>query len=129
MSPFELMRDYIACAKRGDWEAASGYFAEDVRFRIPGRSALAGEHRGRDVAMHYIQTARARSHGHDVELELIDMLVGGERVVLLVRETFHTAAGRVDIRRANVYRWRDDRIAEVWIYEADQYAVDELMAA
>jgi uncharacterized protein len=126
MTTLELMHDYIAAAHRGDWETGAGYFADDVHIHIPGRSALAGEHRGRDVARRYIETARARSRGHDVELEVVDMLASDERVALLVRERFHTDAGPVDIRRCNVYRWRDGRIAEIWIFEADQYAVDAL---
>jgi uncharacterized protein len=129
MTTIELMREYVASARSGDWDAAFGYFSEDLLIRIPGGSALAGEHRGRDVARHYIETARALSMDHDVELELLDMLASEERVALLVRERFHTADGPVDIRRCNVYRWEDGRIAEIWIFEADQYAVDALFAA
>jgi ketosteroid isomerase-like protein len=121
MTPVELMRDYIACAHRGD-------FADDVLLRIPGKSAMAGEHRGREVARRYIETARALSREHDVEVEVLDMLVGEERVALLVTERFHTADGPVVIRRCNVYRWEDARIAEIWIFEADQHAVDALFA-
>ena len=51
--------------------------ADDIAIRIPGSSAMAGEHRGRDVAVRYIETAR---------------------------------------------------IAEIFIYEADQHAVDALFA-
>jgi hypothetical protein len=45
-----------------------------------------------------------------------------------VRERFSRPGGAVEIRRANVYRLRGDRIAEVWIFEANQYEVDELFA-
>ena len=128
MTPVELMRDYIACAHRGDWDAGVGHFADDVLIRIPGNSAMAGEHRGREVARRYIETARALSREHDVEVEVLDMLVGEERVALLVTERFHTADGPVVIRRCNVYRWEDARIAEIWIFEADQHAVDALFA-
>ena len=128
MTTLELMRDYVACAHRGDWETGFGYFAEDVRIRIPGTSVLAGEHRGRDVAKRYIDTARALSQEHEVEVEVIDMLASDERVALLVRERFHTADGPVEIRRANVYRWEDERIAEIWIFEGDQHVVDALFA-
>jgi uncharacterized protein len=127
MTTIELMRDYIDCAHRGDWETGFGYFAEDVEIRIPGASPFAGEHRGRDVARRYIETARALSRDHAVELELIDMLASEERVALLVRERFHTAEGPVEIRRCNVYRWRDGQIAEIWIFEGDQYAVDAML--
>ena len=40
----------------------------------------------------------------------------------------HLPGGAVEIHRANVYRLRGDRIAEVWIFEANQYEVDELFA-
>jgi hypothetical protein len=33
----------------------------------------------------------------------------------------------VEIRRANVYRVKGDRIVEISIFEADQYVVDELL--
>jgi ketosteroid isomerase-like protein len=129
MTTLELMKGYIAAARRGDWDTNAGYFAEDIVLRIPGRSELAGEHRGRDVALRYIETARARSHGHDVELEVVDLLASEERVALIVRERFQTDDGPVDIRRCNVYRWRGREIAEIWIFEADQYAVDALFGA
>ena len=49
-------------------------------------------------------------------------------VALVVRERFKREDGELEIRRANVYRIRGDEIAEVWIFEGDQYAVDELFA-
>jgi hypothetical protein len=54
------------------------------------------------------------------------MLVSDERVALVVSERFAGDDGVVEIRRANVYTVRDDRIVEIWIFEGDQYAVDEL---
>jgi hypothetical protein len=95
---------------------------------IPGRSAIAGEHRGRDVAIAYIEDARARSRDAEVELEVIDMLAGEERVALIVRERSHLDGRVVEIGRANVYRVRGEEIAEISIFEADQYGVDELLA-
>ena len=43
------------------------------------------------------------------------------------RERFHLPDGDVEIRRANLYRLAGERITEVWIFEADQYEVDELL--
>jgi ketosteroid isomerase-like protein len=129
MTPRELMTEYLAAAKRGDWETAFGYFAEDIVCRIPGRSAFAGEVRGRDGAVGYIRTIRDHYRDGEIELELIDMLVSDERVALLVRERFHGDGDPVEIRRANVYRVRGDAIVEITIFEADQYVVDELVHA
>lgn len=98
------MTDYLSAAKRGDWDTAFGYFAEDIALHIPGRSAFAGDPRGRDAAVGYIQAIRDHYRDGKIELELIDMLVSDERVALLVRECFHGDGPPVEIRRANVYR-------------------------
>jgi len=118
------MDRYIAAVRRGDCDAAYAVFADDVVAHVPGRSALAGELRGRDAAIAYVEAARAKSHGAEVEVELIDMLSSEERVMLLVRERFARGDGIVEIGRANVYTVRDGRIAEIRIFEHDQYAVD-----
>jgi ketosteroid isomerase-like protein len=113
MTPRELMTDYLA---------------DDLVINIPGRSAFAGERRGKDQAVRYIQTVRERYRDGAIELELIDMLVSDERVALMVCERFHDGDGPpVEIRRANVYRVRDGKVVEVSIFEADQYVVDALL--
>jgi hypothetical protein len=89
---------------------------------VPGCSAFAGDLRGRAAFIGCIRGVVAR-----FEVELIDMLVADERVALLLRERLGGPDGDVEIRRANVYRVRYGRIVEVWIFEHDQYAVDELL--
>jgi uncharacterized protein len=120
------MRRYLAAVQARDWPTAFSLVADDVTVRVPGRSALAGEHHGREAFVAYVEAALARAHGAEVDVELVDMLVSDERVALLVRERFGRGDDAVEIRRANVYTVRDDRIVEIWIFEADQYAVDEL---
>jgi ketosteroid isomerase-like protein len=124
MAPLDVMSRYLAAVRGGDWDAAYAFFAADVVAHVPGRSALAGELHGRAAAIAYIEAARAKSRGADVEVELVDMLASEERVLLLVRERF---SGGIEIERANVYTVRGEEIVEAWIYEADQYAVDELL--
>jgi len=43
------MTDYLTAAKRGDRDTAFGYFAEDIALHIPGRSAFAGDPRGKEA--------------------------------------------------------------------------------
>src|SRR5829696_2541260 len=94
MTPRELMTEYLAAAKEGDWDRALAYFAEDIVVHIPGRSTFAGDQRGRDVAAAYIRTIRDHYRDGEIELELIDMLTSEERVALLVREAFTATASR-----------------------------------
>jgi uncharacterized protein len=128
VTPGEVIATYLAAAKRDDWDAAYGFFADDILISIPGDSAFAGEHRGRDAAIRYIRSIRDHYRGGTIELELVDMLTSDERAALIVRERFSLGSGPpAEIRRANVYRVRDDRIVEISIFEADQYAVDALL--
>jgi uncharacterized protein len=128
MAAADVMHRYVDAARRGDFDTAFGHFAEDIVIRIPGRSAQAGEKQGRDEAMAYIDEARALSRDRDIELEVIDALTSEDRFALIVRERFHLDGRVVDIRRANVYRVRGEEIVEIWIFEADQYEVDALLA-
>ena len=121
------MTEYLDAARSGDWDTAFGFFADDIAMHVPGRSSFAGERLGKDDAIDYIQTVRSHYGEGEIELELIDMLASDDRVALLVRERFHGGGPSVEIRRANVYRVQGDRIVEISIFEADQYAVDELV--
>jgi ketosteroid isomerase-like protein len=120
------MNRYLAAMRSGDREAGYGFYADDIVFHIPGRSRFAGIHRGRDAAVRYIESAVAVTHDGGVEVELVDMLASEDRVALIVRERFARDDGVVEILRANVYRIRGEEIAEIWIFEANQYEVDAL---
>ena len=112
-APLDVIGRYLDVMRSGDRETGYTFFAEDVSFHIPGRSPFAGDHRGRDAAVHYIESALALAHEGEVELELIDTLASRERVALLLHERFKRPDGVVDIRRANVYRIAGGRIVEV----------------
>ena len=129
MSARELINDYLAAARRGDWDTASGYFADDLVVHIPGLSSFASDGKGKAAAMEYIEAIRDHYRDGEIELELVDMLASEDRVALLVRERFLGRGEPVEIRRANVYRVAGDAIVEISIFEADQYAVDALVDA
>ena len=127
MAALEVMQRYIDAMRKGDREAAFRHLAEGIVGHVPGRSALAGELRGKEAVIGYIQAAVAHA-AEGVEVELIDMLASEERVALLVRERLRREGRVLDMRRANVYRVEGEEIVEIWIFEGDQYAVDEFFA-
>jgi ketosteroid isomerase-like protein len=127
MAAQAVMERYAGAVRRGDWQAAYGSFSPDVVGHVPGRSALAGELRGREAVIAYIEAARAKSRGADVHVEIVGTLASEERVMLLVRERFARGEAVVEIERANVYVVRHGAIVEAWIFEGDQYAVDALL--
>ena len=82
----EVIGEYLAAMERGDREAAVALYAADVVMHVPGRSAFAGERRGREAVLAYLRAALELAVG-GVEVELVDLLVGdGDRVALLLRE-------------------------------------------
>jgi uncharacterized protein len=120
----EVIGEYLAAMERGDREAAVALYADDVVMHVPGRSAFAGERRGREAVLAYLRAALERAEG-GAEVELVDLLAGkGDRVALLLRERLRGRRGELLLRRANVYTVRDGRIAEIRIFEHDQYTVD-----
>jgi ketosteroid isomerase-like protein len=121
------MRRYLEAMKSGEHERAFAFFADDIVLHVPGRSSQAGERRGRYQVIDYLHTVL--EHTDDVEVTLIDMLSSDRHVALIVQERLERGDQVLDMRRTNVYRVQNDRIAEVWIFESDQYAVDEYLAA
>ena len=124
MAAEDVLRAYVDAIRAGDRQAAFALLADDVVGHVPGRSPMAGEKRGKAAVVGYIDDAFARAHG-DVTVELIDTLVGPDHIALIVRERLVAPDRTLDIRRANLYRVADNKITEIWIYEHNQYAVDE----
>src|SRR3954462_5864363 len=100
------MQAYIAAPRSGYFSAVYRFYSDDIVGHVPGRSSFAGELRGREAVIAYIEHARALAQHGAGELTVVDMLVSDERVALVVREVFPLPAGDVEIRRTNVYRVR-----------------------
>ena len=92
--------------------------------RLPGRGALAGEHRGRGAVIAAIQALLARTSDSSAEVEVLDRLVSGDRVAMVLREAVFRGEKRLELRRVNVYRVEAGKIVEIDIYEANQDDVD-----
>ena len=124
MDASEVMAAYAAAWEQGDPATAWTFYADDVVMRIPGRGSLAGEHQGRTKVIAAIEMLLARTGDSSADVEVLDRLVSGDRVALVLRESVTRGGERLDIKRVNVYRVHDGSIAEIDIYEANQYEVD-----
>jgi ketosteroid isomerase-like protein len=125
MNADDTVAAYAAAWAAGDPERAWTFYADDVIMRLPGRSDLAGEHRGRASVIAAIQALLARTGDGTAEVQVLDRLSSADRVALVLREVVTRDTARLEIRRVNVYRVDRGRIAEIDIFEADQYAVDD----
>jgi ketosteroid isomerase-like protein len=125
VEPSAVIAAYAGARQRGDPEAAWTFYADDVVMRLPGRGSLAGTHKGRSAVIGAIQALLARTSVLAPEVEVLDRLVSGDRVALVLREAVTRDRTRLELRRVNLYRVEDGKIAEIDVFEANQYEVDE----
>ena len=124
MDADEVMQEYGAAWGRGDPAGAFAFYADDVVMHLPGRSSLAGEHRGKAAVVDAILALLVRTDGLPVTVEVLDRLVSANTVALVLREVATRGDATLELRRVNVYRIRDGKITDIDIFEADQYEVD-----
>lgn len=122
----ELLRETIAAIQRGDMAALqSNYFAEDIRYHVPGRSPVSGDYQGTDEVLAFFGRLFELS-GETFRLELQDVIANDQHGVALFsvraeREGRQLAGNEALISHLSP----DGKATEVWTQPADQYAADE----
>ena len=131
--PLSVVRRFHAVqaevyAGSGAVDGLGDLLAEDVVWHVPGASAIAGEHRGLEAVLAYMDarrrimdgTFRVVVHGAAVIAGRVVQLAGGEAV----------RDGRsVAWETVGVFRVADGRIAECWLVPFDQAAFDAIWSA
>ena len=98
---------------------------EDVVWHVPGRSAIAGEHRGIDAVLSYLDTRRRMTDStFRVTVHGAAMIAG--RVVQLAGGRGLRDGREVTWETVGVFRVVDGRIAECWLVPFDQAVFDEI---
>jgi 2'-5' RNA ligase len=98
---------------------------DDVVWHVPGASAIAGEHRGIDAVLAYLErrrdmtdaTFRVTVHGAALIAGRVVQLAGGRAVRDGLEVTWETVG---------VFRVAEGRIAECWLIPFDQAAFDRI---
>jgi hypothetical protein len=124
-SPQAIVRRYARAWSDGDLATVLDLYADDVVFHYFGESPLAGAHVGRAAAVEAITAATVRTDRR--LLEVVDVLGGDSLAALIVTEAL--GPEQAPTRRVLVYRCADDRLAECWLLDEDQRAIDALWSA
>ena len=109
----------------GEVEGLRELLSEDVMWHVPGASAIAGEHRGVDAVLAYMDrrrrimdgTFRVTVHGAAMVVGRVVQLAGGRAVRDGVEVTWETVG---------VFRVDAGRIAECWLIPFDQPTFDRI---
>lgn len=123
----KLIRRGYDCFARGDLEALREIMAPDIVWHEPGRSPLAGDHKGSDGVLAFFAQLRERSGG-TFEIEIVDTVADAERVVVFQRERAERDGDAIDLLAAVDFEMHYGRITEVSVYHSDMYAFDEFFS-
>ena len=128
--PLSTLRAFEAFARAqsamyrgGDREAVRERLAPDVVWHVPGESAIAGDHRGRDAVMAYFDRRRTLAGGAMTILPGA-RLVSGDVVVQLADGELERDGERLRWRTAGVYRFDGEQVAEAWLVPLELAAFD-----
>jgi len=112
-----------ACAwAAGDMAIIADSYHADFVLHYFGRHRLAGVHVGKTAAMATLadfSIATGRRLGG-----VLAVLSGPERGAILARETLRKGQETVEVDRLLLYAVRNGRLAECWVYDADQNLID-----
>jgi uncharacterized protein len=123
-----VRRFYAAFADR-DFETVQACFTPDAIWHLPGRGAIAGEHRGWNAIRDDFLAEVGPLSGGTLRAGLVDVAVGVDYVVAVQHATAERDGRRLDVTDCQLIRMEDGRIAEVRGHYSDQYAFDAFWQA
>jgi ketosteroid isomerase-like protein len=104
------------------------FLAPDVRWTVPGRSPIAGDHRGVEEALAYFRDRRARAAATMRVIER-EVLTAGDIVVRFADGEAELGGELRRWRTVGVFRVADGRITECRLLPFDQYEFDAIWSA
>ncbi len=98
---------------------------EGVVWHVPGASAIAGEHRGIDAVLEYLDTRR-RMTDSTFRVTVHGVAMIADRVVQLAGGAALRDGRELRWETVGVFRVADGRIAQCWLVPFDQASFDEI---
>jgi ketosteroid isomerase-like protein len=121
----EIMSAYLGRITAGDLQGAAEYYTDDSAFPWAGQGPLSSDYTDRAAVLDMLADHASRAQA---SVETHDTVYSDDHAVALVRVTLTRDDRPVATNRVVVYHFADDKISEVWVVDADQQAVDELLA-
>jgi uncharacterized protein len=118
----QLLRDADQAQIRGDFEAFTGFFTDDVVVHIPGKSSFAGVHKGKDQFVELF--GRFVERAGEYTFEPHAYFADDEHGVSLQRSHYRRGNESLDTNDAFVCHFRNGKISEFWLLSDEEDAVD-----
>ena len=123
----DLIRSGYNAFASGDMDTLRQVFAPDAVWHTPGRSLLAGDHRGIDAILGFFAQTMELTAG-TFRAELHDVVAGDQHGVGLHRSRGERQGRTLEDRSVLVFHVRDGKATEVWQYVEDQDAFDQFLS-
>ncbi len=121
-----VVRRYADAWASGDAGACVNLYADDIVIHYFGQNPLAGDHVGKAAALAVLGRL---SQVVTREPPLIhDAFAGGDHGVILAKERWHNGDQSWELDRVLLYHVRGGKLAECWVYDQDQRAVDAIFS-
>jgi uncharacterized protein len=118
-----LIRSAFAAFMRGDAESARSAFDPNVIWHVSGRGALSGDFRGFDEIAGWGARLFERSGG-TIREELHEVLASDTTAFQWVTYTASREGRSIEDESVNLYRLRDGKIVECWVFFGKPYEFD-----
>ena len=118
-----VQRFYAAFVTR-DFATMEACFTPDAVWHLPGRGALAGDHRGWQAIHDDFLARTGPLSGGTLRAGLMDVAAAADHIVAIQHATADHQGRRLDVTGCQLIRMEDGRIAEVRGHYSDQYAFD-----
>ena len=122
----EVLNRYATAWAAGDIKTIFACYHDDFTVHYGGHNPLAGAHAGKAAALAAMAEISKRSGRRLVEV--MEVLPGVRRSVLVVRESFRRDDLTAEVERILTYAIRDGLFHECWVYDLDQALVDRFLA-
>jgi ketosteroid isomerase-like protein len=120
-----LRRLYAAYAER-DKDTICELIADDCTWNIPGRGPKAGTHRGRAAILELFRDLMRKSKGSAV-IEVVDIVANDDHAIVLQIGRATIDGTESELKEVLVHTIRDGQVVDMWEYQFDLYAFDEML--
>lgn len=123
----ELIRRGYEAFNQGDAATLRELFDPAIVWHFPGRSVLAGDHRGTDAVLGFFGRTQELTAG-TFRVELHEVVADDQHTVGLHLATGEREGRTLEDHEVVVFHVRDDKVVEAWQYLENQYAYDEFFS-
>jgi ketosteroid isomerase-like protein len=119
-----VVRRLYAAVSAGDLLAIAECFHEEAVWHLPGVNSLSGTHRGWPAIRDNLLAKQGPLSGGTFRAQLLDLAVGSEYIVAVVRATADGAGHRLDQTVCQLMRVQEGKIVEMRGHYSDEAALN-----